>query len=198
MQGVAEEEHFGKALGLAFMSSFFFFTCYLYLNEAEVRGFEGTFIRGFLHIICGHFFCMKNKKTVAFSHTQSFMTLCIRNGAMIFYATSIGVAQFYLPLPIVHTICGSGPIFVFIIDYFMNGVGINAKQFMAIVIAVAGLVLAINGSMLIKYIDPEFETHSEFENYQSENAVVATLMGVELLLANVGYGFAMVLTKRLK
>ena len=81
---------------------------------------------------------------------------------MIFYAASTGVAQFYLPLPIVHTICGSGPIFVFIIDYYVNGVRINPKQFVGIVISVVGLVLTINGGLFIKYFNPEFETHSEF------------------------------------
>ena len=154
MQTAQEEEHFGSAVGLTLISSFFMFTCYLYLNEEEVRGFEGTCIRGLMQMACGYVWCIRDHQPTTFPHPHSFTTLCIRNGAMIFYGTSIGVAQFYLPLPIVHTICGSGPICVFIIDYCLNGVKINAKQFVGLAVTMFGLVLAINGGMLIKHLNP--------------------------------------------
>ena len=154
------EEYFSRAVGFSLLASFTFFTCFLYLNEEQVTGFEGTFIRGLMLMICGYSFCLKDGKSTTFPGKASFATLCVRSIMMILYAAATGASQFYLPLPLVHTICGSGPIFVFIIDYYMNGVRINSKQLMGIIIAVAGLVLAINGGMFMKYLDPDFETHS--------------------------------------
>ena len=65
-------------------------------------------------------------------------------------------SQFYLPLPIVHTISGSGPLFVFIIDYYLNGIEINQKQLTGIAFGIIGLILAVNGRLIITYIDPTY------------------------------------------
>ena len=47
---------------------------------------------------------------------------------MTMFGWGLAYSQFYLPLPIVHTLNGSGPLFVFIVDYFLNGIKINRKQ----------------------------------------------------------------------
>ena len=75
---------------------------------------------------------------------------------MSFFSSIVGLAQFYLPLPIVHTICGSGPIFVFILDYYLNGVRINLKQLIGIILGLLGLILTVNGRLIILYFDPSF------------------------------------------
>ena len=67
-----------------------------------------------------------------------------------------------MPLSIVHTINGSGPIFVFIIDYSLNGVRVNGKQVVGLVVGIIGLVLTINGGMLMKWVDPAYSIHSDF------------------------------------
>ena len=75
---------------------------------------------------------------------------------MSFNNWMVGISQFMLPLPIVYSITVSGPIFVFIFDYYMNGVAINNKQLLGIVIGVIGLLLTINGRVLIIYLDASF------------------------------------------
>ena len=86
---------------------------------------------------------------------------------MTIFGWSVAFSQFYIPLPIVHTICGSGPIFIFIIDFYLNGIRINSKQFFGIIIGIIGLILTINGRILLVYINPTFEMESEFENYRT-------------------------------
>ena len=73
---------------------------------------------------------------------------------MVCFSWSVAFSQFYLSLPIVHTICGGGPIFIFIVDYYMNGIKINMKQFLGILIGIIGLILTINGRLLMVYLDP--------------------------------------------
>ena len=72
----------------------------------------------------------------------------------------VGISQFVLPLPIVYSITVSGPIFVFIFDYYMNGIAINSKQLIGIIVGVSGLLLTINGRVLITYFDPSFNSET--------------------------------------
>lgn len=73
---------------------------------------------------------------------------------MTTHSFCVGLAQFILPIPIVHTISCSGTLFVFIIDYFKNGIKINSRQAIGIVIGVVGVVLVSNGNLLTKWVDP--------------------------------------------
>jgi hypothetical protein len=56
--------------------------------------------------------------TLDFKYDVTFNNLFKRNFIMALHGLAMGTAQFYLPLPIVHTISFFSPIFVFIIDYF--------------------------------------------------------------------------------
>lgn len=73
---------------------------------------------------------------------------------MLCFSWSVAFSQFYLPLPIVHTICGGGPIFIFIVDYYMNGIKINMKQFIGIIIGIIGLIFTVNGGLIMVYFNP--------------------------------------------
>lgn len=84
----------------------------------------------------------------------------LRSFIMTFFGWVVAFSQFYIPIPIVHTICGSGPIYIFIIDYYLNGIRINGKQFLGILVGIIGLILTINGRILITYINPGFKMES--------------------------------------
>jgi drug/metabolite transporter (DMT)-like permease len=63
---------------------------------------------------------------------------------MTIYSGVISLAQFILPLPIVHTINSSGVIFVFMIDYFINGIQINKRQVIGITVGLIGVLVVGN------------------------------------------------------
>ena len=86
---------------------------------------------------------------------------------MAYQGWSIALSHFYVPIPIVHTLTGSGPIFVFIVDYYKNGVKINRKQIVGIILGLVGVILIVNGRIIIHFIDPSYSLDSEFENYKS-------------------------------
>ena len=71
---------------------------------------------------------------------------------MAVYLIVISLAQYILPLPAVHTINSSGPIFVFITDYFVNGVKISMKQAIGVGVGVVGVMLAGNGRVIMELI----------------------------------------------
>jgi drug/metabolite transporter (DMT)-like permease len=53
--------------------------------------------------------------------------------------------QFYLPIPIVHTLSCTGALFVFAIQYFYGGVKITRQQGISVLIAFSGILLTVNG-----------------------------------------------------
>lgn len=84
---------------------------------------------------------------------------------MVIHGLAITASQFYLPLPIVHTINFFAPIFIFVIDYLENGVRINRAQTMFLFFSILGLVLTINNELFDSILEVDHEIKSEFKNY---------------------------------
>jgi drug/metabolite transporter (DMT)-like permease len=78
----------------------------------------------------------------------------MRGTSMVIHSLLFAMSQYILPLPVVHTLNCSGTLFVFLIDYIMNEVKINKKQAIGIFIGMIGALLATNGRLLTKLIDP--------------------------------------------
>ena len=66
------------------------------------------------------------------------------------------LSQMYISLPMAHTINGSGPIFIYIIDYYLNGVQVSRRQVVSIVVVIVGLILTVNGRLIVTYFDPDY------------------------------------------
>jgi drug/metabolite transporter (DMT)-like permease len=75
---------------------------------------------------------------------------------MTMHSCTIGLAQFILPLPICHTISCSGCLFIFIIDYVLNGTKINSKQALGIFIGISGVLLVANDKIITKWFNPSY------------------------------------------
>jgi len=88
-----------------------------------------------------------------YKYDVNFKNILKRNIIVVIHGLVITAAQFYLPLPIVHTINFFAPIFVFIIDYFENGVRINKTQFYFLAFSVFGLLCTINSELVHKILD---------------------------------------------
>lgn len=91
-------------------------------------------------------------------------------------------AQFYLPLPIVHTVNFFAPIFIFIIDYFENGVRVSTAQMWFLVMSVLGVLFTVNNELFSKLIDPNYEKETEFKNYIKLSPWEFSLYGFGLIL----------------
>lgn len=64
---------------------------------------------------------------------------------MSIHGFMLSLSQYFLPLPIVHTIAMSGISWTFVIDYIKNGVKINKKQFIGIILSFLGVIIVSNG-----------------------------------------------------
>lgn len=62
-----------------------------------------------------------------------------------------------------YTISSSGPVLVYVIDYFMNDATITKKQIIGIFVACVGIALTINSHLLYRWMGIVEDTHSEFK-----------------------------------
>jgi drug/metabolite transporter (DMT)-like permease len=88
-----------------------------------------------------------------FKHSKNLYNLNIRNIIVTAQGLVYTLSNFYLPLPIVSTINSTGPIFVFILDYYINGTTIVRSQVYGILIGMVGVIFTVNGGLILGLFD---------------------------------------------
>jgi drug/metabolite transporter (DMT)-like permease len=78
--------------------------------------------------------------------------MSIRNIFMIIHSLTLAFSFAYLQNPIIYTISNTGPIIVFVLDYFINKISISKKQLYGIVFTVIGLLLTVNSNIIINFL----------------------------------------------
>jgi drug/metabolite transporter (DMT)-like permease len=91
---------------------------FIYANDKKMNPIETSLVRGIASVLLNWFIARYYDMTLDFKYDVNFTNLFKRNFIMVIHGLAITMAQFYLPLPIVHTISFFAPIFIFIIDYF--------------------------------------------------------------------------------
>lgn len=117
---------------------------------------------------------------------------------MTLHSFTTGLSQFILPLPITHTIGSSGTIFIFIIDYFMNGTKINIKQGIGIGIGLFGVFLTSNGQLITKILDPSYESKSKFQNYITNDIFIISVFSFFYCIVVILWAYGVVITRMSK
>jgi drug/metabolite transporter (DMT)-like permease len=140
---------------------------FLYANDKKINPVETSLIRGILLMVINFAIIRYYDMGVDFKYDVTWWNLFKRNGIVVIHGLAITAAQFFLPLPIVHTINFFAPIFIFIIDYFENGVRINRAQFTSLMVGVLGIITTLNDELVAKLMDPEYEMKTDFKNYIS-------------------------------
>ena len=163
------------------LSCFTWVISYIYPNEIHLNFLENSFIRGISGLLFSATICFYKGHSLDV-HPRYLAPITIRGIAMLADTLMFGLSQFFLPMPIVHTIASTGTLFIILLDYFVNGVKLNSKQMVGVSISFLGMLLVINGKWLISYIDPAYEMETDFENYHSDNPLVAAAIAVGLVL----------------
>lgn len=138
---------------------------FLYVNEHHFSFVENLMSRCWVMLIFNALLCRWYEYPMDFKSSTGFKLLNWRNFLMIIYSYVFAFAQFYLPLPIIFTVNSSGPLFVYVADYFTYGIKITKSQLIGLIVGIFGLLMVINGKFLIYYIYPSFSKFSLFENY---------------------------------
>lgn len=178
------------------IGSFFWTIAWIYPNEHNVNFTEASIIRGFTLIVVNYLMCRNFNVPVDFKNRNMYKYLSLRSTIMIVHGFVFAFSQYMLPLPVVHTINCCGALFVFIIDYFMNGVKTNSKQNIGILIGLIGVLLATNGHLLTKFINPEYVYHTKFQNYITDDIIIISIFSIVYISVVFLWAFGIVITKR--
>lgn len=117
---------------------------FIYVNDNKFNAMETSLVRGavvcLLNFVCGRYY----GETLDYKYAHNFKHMIIRNTIFVAHGICLTVVQFYLPLPIVYTINSSAPIFIFIMDYFINDISINKTQLLSLLLGITGIIFTIN------------------------------------------------------
>lgn len=97
--------------------------------------------------------CRLTDSPLEIKDSRSIKFLTIRSVIVALYMLMFSLSQFILPLPAVHAINCSGEIFIFVVDYFRNGVKINFQQAIGVFVGLIGVLVAGNGRVIMELID---------------------------------------------
>lgn len=157
---------------------------------------QTTLVRSYC--ILGLSICIayKNNYRLDFKNPQDFKYVLTRNLIMLVYASIITASQFYIPLPIVFTLNSIGPLFVFVVDYFANGVKANSKQILGAICGFVGILFVINGNLLVKWNNPEYQYSSSFENYKNSSFGQLLVIYLLVIVSMVSWAYAAITTRK--
>lgn len=79
-------------------------------------------------------------------------------------------------------------------DYFRNGRTVTKRQFYGIVVTSLGLLITVNGSLILYMLGLKENIDSEYD-YMEASILVKTALTALILIATVGWSFGIILTK---
>ena len=119
-----------------------------------------------------------------FESPRNFKWLLILNVCILAYFYALPFSQFYLPLPIVHTIGCSSIAIIYTIDYFLNGITITKNGAVGVVFALVGVILMANNRLIMSFIG-EDSFDSRFVHYRDGSILLFSFVALVLFLARI-------------
>jgi drug/metabolite transporter (DMT)-like permease len=144
------------AIILVSLANLLFPLGFLYVSQHGFSPFQTLFARGvvifFSHIAIGHYLNIP----LSFKTAYDFKYLLLRNSIFLIQQSIYTAMHYVLSFPLISSISITGPLFLFITDYYINGVTINKVQAVGIIVSFIGILININGDFIMTLIDPTF------------------------------------------
>lgn len=185
------------AILLMTISNLLWPTSFIYVSQHHFSPIQTNLARGASICLSHILICLILGISLDFKSSKDVKYLLIRNTLIGFHQVVYTAMHFVLSFPLINSITITGPLFVFIIDYYINGVTINRVQAIGIAIGFAGILININGDFLMTLIDPTYEITSSFEHYAVTDVKLKILLSFVAVLTNVAWGYAIVTQKKI-
>ncbi len=129
---------------------------FIYVSHHKFSPFQTILVRGTSICITHILICLYLGISLDFKSSYDLKYLNVRNGLILIHQIIYTGMYFVLSFPLNNSICITGPLFVFVIDYYLNGITINKSQAIGIAVGFIGIFLNINGDYFMKLIDPNY------------------------------------------
>ncbi len=127
--------------------------------------------------------------------SAKFKLVFFRSCVMTVYFYALAWCQFYLPLYVVHSLSSGASLCTFIFSYFLLGTPITPPQTRAILIGLIGIIFAGMGIPIYSSLNPDYEYHTEFENYHSTTPIMQIVALLVLCVICVLWALSVVLNQ---
>lgn len=161
-------------------------------NDSRINVFNIGIARGVVMVVISYLLLRSYGMQMDFK--KDFLRLNARNGIMVFHGLAMTGSVYFLELPLVYTVFNSGPIFVFIIDYFMFKTPVSLRQLLGIVICCIGITLSINSHLIYMWLGIQEDLHTNF-HYVDASITTKLLVACFLLFMTMLWGYAIVVSK---
>lgn len=101
--------------------------------------------------------------------------------------------QMFLPLTVYYTLSASSIIFTFLLNYLLFHTPLTSKQVKAIITAILGIILVVNGRFIYTLMDANYEFSSSFD-YSSKSIFVILMFSLGVIVWNVVWAYGVVIT----
>jgi drug/metabolite transporter (DMT)-like permease len=135
---------------------------FIYVNEHKVNPIETTMARGIITVVSHSLIMRYFGVSFNIRDRSDLKYLMIRCILLIIHQYTLTVMHFVLSMSVLNSIGTIGPIFVFLIDYQINGVTINKKQLLGIIGGIFGVLLTINGDFIMSLFNSNYQMQSDF------------------------------------
>lgn len=179
----------------ALLSCIFWTSGYIYSNNNNISVCETSMLRGCMLAIGCYGICKYQGDKMDFKN--NFWLIIARNVLMVFNGMFVAFAQFYLPLSVVHSLGGTGTIFLLGLEYLYEGKKVSRNQGIGIIITIVGVILISNGRLILSHFS-EDEFESDFENYRTDNPLVITIFCILMICNQILWAISVLMTKMLR
>lgn len=166
-------------------------------EDKRINSIYMGMLRGFGVLLFSWLLAQCYNIRIDFPDSRDLRILNVRNFFMTVHGFCFAISFHYLEAPVVYTIANTGAIFVFVLDYLLNGAGVTQKQLAGIFSASIGIVLAVNSHVIYRWWGWEDNTSSSFD-YVPASTEVKLIVALLFLLAMIGWAYAILLTRRLQ
>lgn len=122
-----------------------------------------SYWRGLSTVVFNFLIVRYSGKPITFTEPYDFQLLNKRNFMMLLQGLAISLALYYLPPSTVHTINSSGPVMVFLMDYFRNGTSVSQRQLIGIVIGFLSILITVNSNYIMHSLGYDVQMDSRFK-----------------------------------
>ena len=127
-----------------------------------------------------------------------FKIVATRTAIMTCQQFMISYSLKYLQPSMVQTLVNSGPVIVFVMDYFKNKMEVSSKQIIGIIIATFGLMIAINSMILSAWLGMDSFTEGSAFKYNESTLDFKIILCIALFIQHIFWAYGMIITKDLK
>jgi drug/metabolite transporter (DMT)-like permease len=181
------------------ISNFFYPMGFVFASEQRFHPITTSLARGIAVVAVTYLIGWRLGIDLTFKSGHNFKWQIVRNPIMLVQSLVYAWILYYLPLPVAITLQSTSPIFTAIFDKILNGVDLNRRQRMWLVVAFLGVVLTANGTYLsYLWTGKTVETNSKFENYFSTDPSMLVLAALAMTATMFVHGYGVCVTKKLR